>query len=140
MTEPFSIEIQVRDYELDTQGHVSGAVYYQYAAHAKWQWLHRAGVSIDALLDNGLGPVTLESTIRYHRELRGGDTVHITCTVGWGQGKTFQIKQEFTGHGETLSAEITSREGLLDLTSRRLVDNPDERCRAIAANPQILGL
>jgi len=140
VTEPFTVRITVRSYELDTQGHLNGAVYHQYGDHARWECLRAAGISIDDLLTTGIGPVTLENTIRYHHELHGGDEVDVTSAFTWSDGKTFRIYQQVRRTDGTLAAEITSIGGLLDLTERRLVGNPAERWQALAASPELLGL
>ncbi|MEU4230755.1 acyl-CoA thioesterase [Nonomuraea sp. NPDC026600] len=136
----FSVRIAVRGYELDTQGHVNSAVYHQYGDHARWECLRAAGISVDDLVSSGVGPVTLENTIRYLGELRGGDEVEVTCAFLWGEGKTFRISQEFRHADGRVAAEMTSVGGLLDLEARRLVDDPAARWRSLAATPDVLGL
>ncbi|MEU8796923.1 acyl-CoA thioesterase [Spirillospora sp. NPDC048819] len=140
MTEPFKVRVTVRAYELDTQGHLNGAVYHQYGDHARWECLRAAGVSLDELLGTGVGPVTLENTIRYHRELHAGDDVDITCEFDWGEGRTFGMRQELRRADGALAAEISSVGGLIDLERRRLVPDPGRHWRALADTPELLGL
>ncbi|MFD9945082.1 acyl-CoA thioesterase [Nonomuraea sp. NPDC059023] len=136
----FAVRIAVRGYELDTQGHVNGAVYHQYGDHARWECLRAAGITVEDLLASGVGPITLENTIRYHRELRGGDEVEVSCGFEWGAGKTFRIVQEYRHRDGGLAAELTSVGGLLDLRERRLVPDPAAHWRALASEPALLGL
>lgn len=136
----FSVRIGVRGYELDTQGHLNNAVYQQYGDHARWECLRAAGISVDDLLATGVGPVTLENTIRFRKELLGGDEVDVTCEFSWGEGKTMRVTQRFTRQDGVVAAELTSVGGLLDLTRRRLVDNPADHWRALAEHPEVLGL
>jgi len=140
----FSVRVSVRGYELDTQGHLNSAVYHQYGDHARWELLRAAGIEVKDLLGSGIGPITLENTIRYHRELRGGDEVDVTCAFEWGEGRTFGVRQEFRRtNGELegeLVAELTGVGGLLDLQARRLLPDPRARWRALAATPGVLGL
>jgi acyl-CoA thioester hydrolase len=136
----FSVPVVVRGYELDTQGHLNQAVYLQYAEHARWELLRAAGVGQDKLLATGIGPVVLETTIKYRRELRGGDEVTITCEFDWQQGKTFRIRQEIRKLDGTVAAEISVLSGVLALTARKLVDSPGERFRGLAERPELLGL
>jgi acyl-CoA thioester hydrolase len=138
--ESFAVRIAVRGYELDPRGHVNQAVYVQYAEHARWQCLDAAGISHDALHDSGVGPVALEQTIRYLAELRGGDSLDVTCEFRWGTGKTFEIAQEYVRRDGVRIAELTSVSGLLDLATRRLVADPGARMRALARKPEVLGL
>ncbi|MCQ4080910.1 acyl-CoA thioesterase [Streptomyces sp. RB6PN25] len=139
MAEPFTVRITVRGYETDAQGHLNGNVYLQYAEHARWSLLQAAGLKQNDLLAKGVGPVNLETTIRYHRELVAGDDVDVTCTFVWGEGKSFRVEQTFRTVDGDLVAEVFNVGGLLDLKERRLVRNPAEYFRALALHPQLLG-
>jgi acyl-CoA thioester hydrolase len=138
--EPFAVRITVRGYELDTQGHLNQAVYLQYAEHARWECLRAAGLSQDRLLATGVGPVALEATIRYLRELRGGDEVEVTCVFEWGTGRTFRIRQDYRRTDGTAVAELNGVGGLLDLNLRKLVADPGARFRELATTPEVMGL
>ncbi|MEU4688133.1 acyl-CoA thioesterase [Actinoplanes sp. NPDC023714] len=136
----YQVRIAVRGYELDLQGHVNQAVYLQYGEHARWQCFMAAGVSPDVLLGAGFGPVVLETTIRYLKELRAGDEVDVSCVFTWGSGKTFRVSQDFVRLDGTPVAAVTGVAGLLDRQTRRLLPDPVERLRAVAKDPAILGL
>jgi acyl-CoA thioester hydrolase len=135
----FSVPITVRGYELDTQGHLNQAVYLQYAEHARWELLRAAGAAQDELLADGVGPVALETTLTFRQELRGGDEVEVTCRFEFGGGRTFRLRQEIVKVDGTLAAEVTALGGLLDLASRKLVDDPAGRLRALAEHADMLG-
>ncbi|MEW1654840.1 MULTISPECIES: acyl-CoA thioesterase [unclassified Streptomyces] len=137
---PFTVPITVRGYETDTQGHLNQSVYLQYAEHARWSALQAAGIPQSAMVARGIGPVTLETTIRYRRELRAGDEVEVSCAFVWRTGKTFVIEQTVRKTDGTLSAEISAVCGLLDLTARRLLDDPRSALRELATAPEVLGL
>jgi acyl-CoA thioester hydrolase len=136
----YQVRIAVRGYELDLQGHVNQAVYLQYGEHARWQCFMAAGVTPDVLLAAGFGPVVLETTIRYLKELRAGDEVDVSCRFVWGAGKTFQVEQSFLRVDGVPVATVTGVAGLLDRQSRRLLADPVERLRAVAKDPGVLGL
>jgi acyl-CoA thioester hydrolase len=138
--EPFTVHLAVRSYEIDTLGHLNGAFYVSYADHARYECAQAAGVGADVLRGAGIGPVNLETTIRYLGELRSGDEVEVTCAFVWGEGKTFRARQEFRRPDGSVAAEVTSVCGLLDRNVRRLLPDPAERWRALASRPAILGL
>ncbi|MET9530974.1 MULTISPECIES: acyl-CoA thioesterase [unclassified Streptomyces] len=138
--EPFSVDIVVRGYETDSQGHLNQSVYLQYAEHARWSLLRHGGIQQSDLLDKGVGPVTLETTIRYRRELRAGDEVEATCAFVFGERKTFRIEQAIRKTDGTVAAEVTAVAGLLDLTARKLVENPREYFQSLATDPAAFGL
>lgn len=140
-TPPFRVRVTVRGYELDTQGHLNQAVYLQYCEHARWQALQAAGISQERLIADGVGPAALENTIRFHRELRGGEEVEVSCAFSWSGGKTFRITQEIRRtEDNALAAELHGVGGLLDLKARRLVADPVARFRALAKDPELLGI
>ncbi|MFF8280888.1 acyl-CoA thioesterase [Streptomyces lateritius] len=140
MAEPFSVPVVVRGYETDSQGHLNQAVYLQYAEHARWSLLEKGGIRQADLLRRGVGPVALEVTVRYLRELRAGDEVEVTCAFVWGEGKTFRIEQTIRKVDGTVAAEVTGVGGLLDLTTRKMMTDPREHFRTLAASPGVFGL
>ncbi|MDW4908673.1 acyl-CoA thioesterase [Streptomyces sp. ADMS] len=140
MADPFSVPVTVRGYETDVQGHLNQSVYLNYAEHARWSLLRAAGISQAGLLARGVGPVALETNIKYRRELLAGDEVEVTCDFVWGEGRTFRIEQTIRKADGTVAAEITAAGGLMDLTARRLVADPKEQFRALASQPHLFGL
>jgi acyl-CoA thioester hydrolase len=139
--EPLAVRIPVRSDDLDTNGHVRGAAIVAYADHARWELVGEAGVSLDRLASAGLGPVNLETTIRFRRELRAGERVDVTVAEhDYGEGRTGRLRQELRLPDGTLVAEVTSVVGLLDLKTRRLVPGLRERWRALVDRPELLGL
>ncbi|ATL31603.1 acyl-CoA thioesterase [Streptomyces formicae] len=140
MADPYSVSIGVRGYETDSQGHLNQAVYLQYAEHARWSLLRAAGIQQTDLLGKGVGPVALENTIRYRGELRAGDEISVSCLFVWGERKTFRTEQTITKADGSVAATVTGVAGLLDLKERRMVSDPLEYFRALAADPGLLGL
>ncbi|MEU9154169.1 acyl-CoA thioesterase [Streptomyces sp. NPDC048417] len=139
MSEPYSVRVTVRGYETDVQGHLNQAVYLNYAEHARWSLLQAAGITQAGLIGRGVGPVALETTIRYKRELLAGDEVDVTCVFEWGEGKTFRILQSITKADGTLAAEVEAVGGLLDLKARRLIDRPSEAFKELTSAPDLFG-
>ncbi|MCL7429736.1 acyl-CoA thioesterase [Streptomyces sp. NPDC057806] len=140
MSQPFSVRITVRGYETDVQGHLNQSVYLNYAEHARWSLLQAAGISQTGLISHGIGPVALETTIRYRRELLAGDEVDVSCAFLWGGGKTFRMEQTITKADGTVAAELTAVGGLLNLAERRLVADPQSYFKELATDPGMFGL
>ncbi|WP_406442192.1 acyl-CoA thioesterase [Streptomyces sp. NBC_00631] len=139
MSEPYSVRVTVRGYETDVQGHLNQAVYINYAEHARWSLLQTAGISQARLIGRGVGPVALETTIRYRRELLAGDEVDVGCAFEWSGGKTFRILQKITRADGTLAAEVDAVGGLLDLKARKLVADPREIFEELTSAPELFG-
>ncbi|WP_432192295.1 acyl-CoA thioesterase [Streptomyces sp. bgisy027] len=140
MSEQFSVRVTVRGYETDAQGHVNQSVYINYAEHARWSLLQAAGITQTGLIGKGVGPVALETTIRYKRELIAGDEIEVTCAFEWSGGKTFRIRQLVRKTDGTVAAELTAVGGLLDLQERKLVARPDEVFKELSSDPSMFGL
>ncbi|GGN31792.1 acyl-CoA thioesterase [Streptomyces fuscichromogenes] len=139
MSEPYSVRVTVRGYETDVQGHLNQAVYINYAEHARWSLLRSAGISQTRLVGRGVGPVALETTIRYRRELLAGDEVDVTCAFEWGGGRTFRMLQEIVKADGTLAAEVEAVGGLLDLKARKLVADPRAIFKELVTDPELFG-
>ena len=137
---PFTVRITARGYEVDSNGHVAGAVLLQYGQHARWECIRAAGIDQAGLAAKGIGPVSLEERIRFHHEIHAGEEVIVSCEFAWGEGKSFRIEQEVRLADGTLAAEITNVGGLLDLDNRKLLRHPGQAWRSAASDPQLLGL
>ncbi|WP_326959915.1 acyl-CoA thioesterase [Amycolatopsis sp. NBC_01286] len=135
----FRVTIAVRADDLDVNRHVRGPAYLAYADHARWTCVQAAGIDPAELTARRIGPVNLETTVRFRRELRGGE-VEVGCAFHWGTGKTSRVTQEFRAPDGTLVAEVEVVSGLLDLDRRRLVADPGSHWRELAARPELLGL
>ena len=140
MSDAFSVRVKVRGYELDTQGHLNWAEYLHYAEHARWECLAAAGITQDALIATGFGPVVLDLQVKFRRELRGGDEVDVTCAFGFGGSRMYEIKQQLRRADGQVCASLTSMCGLLDLRERKLTMDPGKHFLALASDPVILGL
>lgn len=137
MNRTTTVELEVRVYELDTQHHLNSAVYHQWAEHSRWSHLATLGITPGRLLTAGVGPVFLEQTIRFRRELRLGDAVTVDCAFeGLRPGRrTFTVRQQFRLRDGMVAAELESVCGLLDLGDRSLVDEPARVLGQLAGAP-----
>lgn len=77
----FSEQWQVRQYELDSQGHVNNAVYLNYAEQVAIDHAEAAGFGRDFNVEHGGGWVVHRHQITYHRPAGYGDEVRVTTRV-----------------------------------------------------------
>lgn len=136
----FTVPVTVRGYELDINGHLNQAVYLQYAEHARWELLKAAGIPGEKMIGSGIGPVVLEQTLKYQRELHLGDEVTVSCEFSWSDGKIFRMHQEIRKLDGTVSATIDVVSGIMDLSARKLVADPAAALREVAEFPEVLAL
>lgn len=135
---PFTVRIAVRNYELDSLGHVNQAVYHSYAEHGRVSMFRAAGCAQEAMRALGFAPALLSSEARYLRELRDGDEIDVSTTIEFGTGKTFVMRTALTKLDGTVAATVNGTMGLLDLTERKLLAEPRERIRALLTKPELM--
>ena len=91
----FTLEIAVRDYELDSEGIVNNAVYLHYLEHTRHAFVKQEGIPFGSLTSEGLVPVVRRMTIDYHTPLRSGD-VMLSCLRVEREGARFIFYQDIS--------------------------------------------
>ena len=71
----FTLEIAVRDYELDSEGIVNNAIYLHYLEHTRHAFVKREGIPFGSLTREGLVPVVRRMEIDYRLSLNSGDVM-----------------------------------------------------------------
>ena len=71
----FTLEIAVRDYELDSEGIVNNAIYLHYLEHTRHAFVKQEGIPFGSLTSDGLIPVVRRMEIDYLTPLRTGDVM-----------------------------------------------------------------
>jgi acyl-CoA thioester hydrolase len=69
----FSIEMSVRDYELDMQGIVNNSVYQNYLEHARHEFLHHHGIDFADLTERGIILVVKSIAMDFKNSLKSKD-------------------------------------------------------------------
>lgn len=77
----FDFEMNVRDYELDTQGVVNNSVYQNYLEHARHQFLIAMGINFNELHKNGVDAVVHKIELEYKRPLVGDDSFIVSTRI-----------------------------------------------------------
>ena len=71
----FTLEIAVRDYELDSEGIVNNAIYLHYLEPTRHAFVKQEGIPFGSLTRDGLVPVVRRMEIDYRAPLRSGDVM-----------------------------------------------------------------
>ena len=71
----FTLEIAVRDYELDSEGIVNNAIYLHYLEHTRHAFVKQEGIPFGSLTSDGLIPVVRRMEIDYKTPLASGDVM-----------------------------------------------------------------
>lgn len=89
----FSLDIDVRDYELDSEGIVNNANYLHYLEHTRHAFCKMAGYSFAQMEADGIIPVLSRIEVDYKTPLRSGDTMTSSLWVEM-QGVRFVFHQD----------------------------------------------
>lgn len=125
-------ELTIKEFHLDTFGHVNNATYLQLYEEARWQFITEKGYGLDKIKSTGLGPVILEIQLRFLKELHLRKTIIIHSQTVEYSGKIGIIKQWMTDRdGSTLYSDIELKMGLFDTRLRKLVSPTEDWLKAI---------
>jgi acyl-CoA thioester hydrolase len=87
---------EVRDYELDFQGIVNNACYFQYMDHARALHFYRMGTDIVKAGSEGIKTVLIESKTNFSRSLKYKDPFHVISELIRISRLKFLFKQKIT--------------------------------------------
>ncbi|NBC26497.1 MAG: YbgC/FadM family acyl-CoA thioesterase [Bacteroidetes bacterium] len=90
----FEIEMDVRDYELDTQGLVNNSVYQQYLEHARHQLLKKLGLNFNEMHNNGVDAVVHKAELVYKKPLMGDDSFVVRSSIRQSGNVRFLFDQD----------------------------------------------
>lgn len=82
MSKTFSLEFEVRDYELDQYGVVNNAVYLNYLEHTRHAFLNAVGIDPAQVAREGLSLALSAIDLRFRRPLRSRDAFRVEVVVG----------------------------------------------------------
>ena len=105
----FTLEIEVRDYELDSEGIVNNANYLHYLEHTRHAFVKREGIPFGSLTRDGLVPVVRRMEVDYYAPLSSGD-VMLSRLLIERKGPRFIFYQDIfkkEGGEQVLSAVVT---------------------------------
>jgi YbgC/YbaW family acyl-CoA thioester hydrolase len=93
MATVFSLDCEVRDYELDQYGVVNNAVYLNYLEHARHEFLHGVGIDPAAVARSGRSLALSEIHVHYRGPLRSRDHFRVEVRIGELRGARVVILQ-----------------------------------------------
>jgi acyl-CoA thioester hydrolase len=119
-TKVHTYPIMIKEGYLDFYGHVNNALYLTLFEEARWDLITGNGYGAEKIVAAGLGPVILEASLKFLKELRLRDKIIIESQALSYEGKIAKMTQKMLRGDEVCcSAEFTF--GLFDLKQRKLV-------------------
>lgn len=111
---------------LDTFGHVNNATYLEIFEEARWDWIERGGFGLERIRQHGQGPVVLECSVRFRRELSNRTRVTVASRITSYAGKVGRMHQEILLPDGNVACEADFTMGLFDLERRKLIEPTPE--------------
>lgn len=123
----FEYEVLIREYHLDSFGHVNNAVYVQLYEEARWDFISKNGFGLDYIQKHQVGPVILDLKVRFKRELVNRETIKIVSrTVEIVSPKIMVLEQSMIKSDGKVASDATFTVGFFDMKERKLINaNPD---------------
>ena len=81
MTEQYSLEFRVRDYECDLQGIVNNANYQHFLEHARHEYIKTLGLDFSELHAQGIDFVVAKIEMSFKTPLKSGDDFIVTVAM-----------------------------------------------------------
>jgi len=117
----FEQSIVIREEHLDTFGHVNNARYLEIFEQARWDLITDNGFGMDHVKSSGTGPVILELSLRFVREVTNRQHLLIRSFVDSYEGKIGRMTQQLIDDSAQICCEGKFVFGQWDTRSRKLI-------------------
>jgi acyl-CoA thioester hydrolase len=130
---PHEYVVLIREHHLDTFGHVNNATYMALFEEARWDLITQNGYGLAEVQRTQKGPVILEATLRFQRELKNRCSVRIRTELVSYEGKIGKLRQLMIDEDDRVACEASFTFGLFDLAARKLISPTPEWLSAIGS-------
>ena len=117
----FEQSIIIREQHLDTFGHVNNARYLEIFEQARWDLITDNGFGLEYIRSSGTGPVILEVSLRFLRELKNRDRVLVRSFVDSYEGKIGHMTQLLVNDAAQICCEGKFVFAQWDTRSRKII-------------------
>ncbi|MBY0384131.1 acyl-CoA thioesterase [bacterium] len=121
----------IKEFHLDTFGHVNNAVYLQIFEEARWEVITENGYGLKKVIESKKGPVILDVKLEFLIELKLREKITIETSMEPFSGKVGAIHQQILNSENKIACKAHFHFGYFDLEKRKLIDPTDEWLRAI---------
>jgi YbgC/YbaW family acyl-CoA thioester hydrolase len=128
----FEYDVLIIESHLDSFGHVNNAVYLQLYEEARWDFITRNGFDFKYIQHHQVGPVILDLSVRFKRELINREKIKIISqTVEVVSSKIMVLEQKMIKTDGKVASEARFTVGFFDMKERKLIDSSPEWLRAV---------
>lgn len=130
----FEYEVLIREYHLDSYGHVNNATYLALYEEARWEAITQKGYGYKKIHETGLGPIILEINLKFLKELKLREKIVITLEVISYEGKICKLRQQMIKNDKQIASEALLTISFFDLKNRKLILPNAEWQNALGVN------
>lgn len=128
----FEYEVLIREMHLDSFGHVNNAAYVMLYEEARWDFITRNGFGLDYILKHQVGPVILDLSVRFKRELKNRELIKITSkAVEIVSPKIMVLEQSMINAEGKVASEAKFTVGFFDMKERKLINANEDWLKAV---------
>ena len=127
----FEQAILIREEHLDTFGHVNNARYLEIFEQARWDLITDNGFGLAHIQATGTGPVVLEVTLKFLREVTNRQHMRIRSTLDSYEGKIGRMTQLLIDDQDRVCCEGKFVIAQWDTKTRKLVEPTPDWRRAV---------
>lgn len=120
-----TIELEVRENEIDGLGHVNNARFLEYFERGRMHWYNRCDPELNQPAGRHLGTVVVNININFRRECFAGDRLSVSTRPGKRGRKSFVLRQEILANDGECVSDATVTCVVMDMSMRRAVELPD---------------
>ncbi len=124
-------EVTIKEFHLDTFGHVNNAVYLQIFEEARWDIITTNGYGLKKVMESRKGPVLLKVHLEFLKELKLREKIVIETTSEAYVGKVGKMQQVMINENQKVACKALFHFGFFDLETRKLIDPSPEWLKAI---------
>lgn len=127
----FSYLTTIRESHLDGFGHVNNATYLQLFEEARWELITQGGYSWEDVQKEKKGPVILELSVKFLKELRVREKVRIeTRCISYAR-VIAELEQKIWNETNELCTVARFKFALFDLEKRKLLKPTEKWLKAL---------
>lgn len=127
----FTYEFTVLEHHLDSFSHVNNASYLKLYEEARWDFITNNGYGLERILKEQVGPVVLEATIKFRKELTLREKIIIHSKALEHNGKLLTMEQKMVKSDGSVASTFLLTVGVMDLKERKLIEPPEGWLKAV---------
>lgn len=124
----FIYKFEVTEDLLDEYNHINNARYLDLYEQARWAILEVSSFGRQYVKETGIGPVIIEVTVKFRKEIKLGEIVTIRTISKIEGNRIFLFSQEMKNENDEICSTAIFKGALFDLKTRKII-KPDEKWR-----------